>query len=51
MRPCRSSRSPPRRPTAEQAARLANAAGTGLRDYLRSVAGAQNVPAARQVVV
>ena len=36
-------------PTAEQAARLANAAGTGLRDYLRSVAGAQNVPAARQV--
>jgi hypothetical protein len=38
-------------PDAEQAARLANAATTGLRDYLRSVAGAQNVPAARQVVI
>ena len=38
-------------PDAEQAARLANAASTGLRDYLRSVAGAQNVPAARQVVI
>jgi hypothetical protein len=38
-------------PDAEQAARLANAATSGLRDYLRSVAGAQNVPAARQVVI
>ena len=38
-------------PDADQAARLANAASTGLRDYLRSVAGAQNVPAARQVVI
>jgi len=38
-------------PVADQAGRLANAASTGLRDYLRSVAGAQNVPAARQVVI
>ena len=38
-------------PNAEQAARLANAASTGLRDYLHSVAGAQNVPAGRQVVI
>jgi hypothetical protein len=38
-------------PDADQAARLANAASTGLRYYLRSVAGAQNVPAARQVVI
>jgi hypothetical protein len=38
-------------PDANQAARLANAATTGLRDYLKSVAGAQNVPAARQVVI
>jgi hypothetical protein len=35
-------------PDADQAARLANAASTGLRDYLRSVAGAQNVPAAQR---
>ena len=38
-------------PTAAAAARLANAATTGLRDYLRSVAGAQNLPAGRQIVV
>jgi len=38
-------------PTAAAAARLANAATTGLRDYLRSVAGAQNLPATRQIVV
>jgi hypothetical protein len=38
-------------PTANEAARLANATTAGLRDYLRSVAGAQNVPAARQIVV
>ena len=35
-------------PTAAAAARLANAAATGLRDYLRSVAGAQNLPAGRR---
>ena len=34
-------------PDAQRAARLANAATTGLRDYLRSVAAAQNVPNAR----
>jgi hypothetical protein len=38
-------------PNAGEAARLANATTAGLRDYLRSVAGAQNVPAARQIVV
>jgi hypothetical protein len=38
-------------PDAEHAARLANAATTGLRDYLKSVAAAQNVPNARQLVI
>jgi hypothetical protein len=38
-------------PNAEQAARLADSATTGLRDYLKSTAAAQNVPNARQVVV
>ncbi len=38
-------------PDAQRAARLANAATTGLRDYLRSVAAAQNVPNARQLVI
>jgi hypothetical protein len=38
-------------PDAERAARLADAATTGLRDYLRSVAAAQNVPNARQLVI
>lgn len=38
-------------PDATEAARLADAATAGLRDYLRSVAGAQNVPAARQIVI
>jgi capsular polysaccharide biosynthesis protein len=38
-------------PDAEHAARLADAATTGLRDYLKSVAAAQNVPNARQLVI
>jgi hypothetical protein len=38
-------------PDAQQAARLADAATTGLRDYLKSVAAAQNVPNARQLVI
>lgn len=38
-------------PDAARAARLADAATTGLRDYLASVAAAQNVPNARQIVL
>ena len=38
-------------PTAAQAARLANGAVAGLRDYLGSVAAAQKVPASRKLIV
>jgi hypothetical protein len=38
-------------PDAERAALLADAATTGLRDYLKSIAAAQNVPNARQLVI
>jgi hypothetical protein len=38
-------------PTAEKAARLANAATVGLRTYLNSVAATQNIPDARRFVV
>jgi hypothetical protein len=38
-------------PSAEEAARLANGATTGLREYLKSIAAAQNIPDARRFVV